>query len=205
MALVLLLLICSCTVEAFLPGRITSFGRQDAGEAWAQTGGSLDGVPGSRENALGGAGVALIADPSDAPWWNPAALGFGDQASAQVTQSNLPGFANDDGYYYNVSGAIPLGSLGGMGFVLSDLSYPSFSSFLEYSYSGPRELSRGGSVGLQLFPNLAIGATVKWTRIRLASSEPGTEAWRDTPAIQTSTVWRSAWVTTTIAWEMSAR
>ena len=189
MALVLLLLICSCTVEAFLPGRITSFGRQDAGEAWAQTGGSLDGVPGSRENALGGAGVALIADPSDAPWWNPAALGF----------------ANDDGYYYNVSGAIPLGSLGGMGFVLSDLSYPSFSSFLEYSYSGPRELSRGGSVGLQLFPNLAIGATVKWTRIRLASSEPGTEAWRDTPAIQTSTVWRSAWVTTTIAWEMSAR
>src|ERR1044071_8329972 len=94
--LVRLWLVCACVAGLFLPAHVTSLGHRHAGEVWAQSSdGSLDGLPGARENALGGAGVALIGDPSDAVWWNPAALGFARKASAQVTQANLPGFAND--------------------------------------------------------------------------------------------------------------
>ena len=160
MRLVRLWLVCTCAAVLFLPAHVTSWGRQNAGEAWAQSfGGSLDGQPGARENALGGAGVALIGDPSDAVWWNPAALGFARTASGQVThgfaneQSPRPLSTRDD----NASGAIPLGSLGGIGFCLTDLSYPSYHSQIDYSYFRPSYLSRGGSVGLQLFfPGLVV-------------------------------------------------
>jgi len=170
MRLVRLWLVCTCAAVLFLPAHVTSWGRQNAGEAWAQSfGGSLDGQPGARENALGGAGVALIGDPSDAVWWNPAALGFARTASGQVThgfaneQSPWPLSTRDD----NASGAIPLGSLGGIGFCLTDLSYPSYHSQIDYSYFRPSYLSRGGSVGLHFFSNLAVGATVKWIQIEL--------------------------------------
>jgi len=170
MRLVRLWLVCTCAAVLFLPAHVTSWGRQNAGEAWAQSfGGSLDGQPGARENALGGAGVALIGDPSDAVWWNPAALGFARTASGQVThgfaneQSPWPLSTRDD----NASGAIPLGSLGGIGFCLTDLSYPSYHSQIDYSYFRPSYLLRGGSVGLHFFSNLAVGATVKWIQIEL--------------------------------------
>lgn len=58
------------------------------------TGRSLDIQPGARQNGMGCAGVALIGDPGDALWWNPAALGFAEWYSGQWSHADLvPGLA----------------------------------------------------------------------------------------------------------------
>src|SRR5207342_3598470 len=82
--------------------------------AHAQAGRSLDIQPGGRQNGMGAAGVALFSDPSDALWWNPAALGFADRTSFQYTYANLlPELA--DIPYHHAAAAAPLGSWGGFG------------------------------------------------------------------------------------------
>src|SRR5204862_5121879 len=87
------------------------------------TGRFLDIQPGSRENGLGAAGVALLGDPSDALWWNPAALGFAESYSVQYTHAQLvPGLATDVMYNY-VAAAVPLGKRFGVGMSGTFLSY----------------------------------------------------------------------------------
>jgi hypothetical protein len=138
-----------------------------AGVAWTQgTGRSLDIQPGARQNGMGAAGVALIGDPSDAVWWNPAALGFARSVSVQGTRSRLLPGLYDDVIYLEGAGAVPVGTLGGIGVGFTHLSYGE-QDFGNGPFT-PNEISPAASVGLRVFPGLSVGATLKWVRIQLA-------------------------------------
>ena len=120
------------------------------------TGPSLNIQPGARQNGFGSAGVALVSDPSDAMWWNPAALGFTDRISGQFTRAQLvPGLANDV-FYYHAAAAAPLGSFGGFG--------TSFTH-LDYGEGFGSESSPSIGLGLRVHSWLSLGATLKWIEI----------------------------------------
>jgi hypothetical protein len=114
---------------------------------------SLDIPPGARENALGRAGVALIGDPSDALWWNPAALGFAEWYSAQYTRARLG--PSSDLPYKHVAAGIPIG--GGLGLGLS-------GTFLSYGAT-PSERAWAFATGYRFKPSLAAGLTMKYVRL----------------------------------------
>jgi hypothetical protein len=126
--------------------------------AFAQgTARSLDIQPGARQNGLGAAGVALVGDPADALWWNPAALGFANQTGIQYTHSNLlPGLA--DLPHHHVAAATPLGKVGGFGASFTHLNYGSFSSY---------ETSSAIALGIRVHPIVSLGATLKWVDVAL--------------------------------------
>ena len=128
-----------------------------AASASAQgTGRSLDIQPGARQNGMGAAGVALASDPSDAMWWNPAALGFADRISGQFTHVRLlPGRSDNVNYYYAATAA-PLGSFGGFG--------TSFTR-LDYGPGWGTESSPAVGVGVLVRPWISLGATLKWIRM----------------------------------------
>lgn len=124
--------------------------------ASAQAARSLDIQPGGRQNGLGAAGVALFGDPSDALWWNPAALGFADRTSVQYTYAKLlPGLA--DIPYRHVAAAAPLASYGGFG--------TSFTH-LDYGDGLAQELAPSIAVGFRVHPMLSIGANLKWVNVQ---------------------------------------
>ena len=144
-----------------------------AAAAYAQgTGRSLDIQPGARENGMGAAGVALGGDPTGDTWWNPAALGFCKHMGGELTGAQLvPGLATDV-YYSNAAGVFPLEGFGALGF---DLVYLTYGTSDGYDPTGiftgqftSYEVSPALSYGVQLVPNLSVGATVKWIRIQLA-------------------------------------
>jgi hypothetical protein len=148
-----------------------------AGPVFAQgTGRSLDIQPGARENGMGGAGVALADDATGMTWWNPAGLGFAKRGGVQMTNAKLvPGLA-DDVAYNHLAYVQPMEGWGGLALSLAFLSYGTsirtddagnpLGEFSSY------ELSSGLSYGVELLPDLAIGANVKYIRIQLA---PGTD------------------------------
>jgi hypothetical protein len=148
-----------------------------AGPVFAQgTGRSLDIQPGARENGMGGAGVALADDATGMTWWNPAGLGFAKRGGVQMTNAKLvPGLA-DDVSYNHLAYVQPMEGWGGLALSLAFLSYGTsirtddagnpLGEFSSY------ELSSGLSYGVELLPDLAIGANVKYIRIQLA---PGTD------------------------------
>ena len=149
-----------------------------AGVAWAQgTGRSLDIQPGARENAMGIAGVAFLGDPSDAMWWNPAALGFARMPSAQLTRAQLVPEIADDVFYYHAAVAVPLKGFGGIGLSYTDLSYGRSEGRDEQGVPtgsfGSFERSPAASVGVRVLPDLSLGATVKLISIQLAPSALG--------------------------------
>ena len=124
----------------------------------AQTGRGLDIQPGGRQNGLGAAGVALFGDPSDALWWNPAALGFADRTSVQYTYAKLlPGLA--DIPYRHVAAAAPLATFGGFGTSFTRLDY-------EPGFGSAEELSPSIAVGVRVHPMLSIGANLKWVDVQ---------------------------------------
>lgn len=119
---------------------------------------SLDIPPGARENALGHAGVALVGDPSDALWWNPAALGFAEWHSAQFTRARLTPGLTSDTQYKQVGAGVPVGGRFGLGVSGTFLSYGDTLFFgLE-----PREGSWALAAGYRVLPNLAAGLTAKY-------------------------------------------
>jgi hypothetical protein len=144
-----------------------------AGESFAQgTGRSLDIQPGARENGLGGAGVALAEDATGMTWWNPAGLGFAKRGGVQMTNAKLvPGLA-DDVSYNHLAYAQPMAGWGGLALSLAFLSYGSSDQTNEsgtvLGQFDSYEFSSGLSYGVELLPDLAIGANVKYIRVQLA-------------------------------------
>jgi hypothetical protein len=144
-----------------------------AGSAFAQgTGRSLDIQPGARENGLGGAGVALADDATGMTWWNPAGLGFAKRGGVQMTNAKLvPGLA-DDVAYNHLAYVQPMEGWGGLALSLAFLSYGTSiatdESGAELFNFDSYEFSSGLSYGVELLPDLAIGANVKYIRIQLA-------------------------------------
>jgi hypothetical protein len=136
----------------------------DASATLAQgTGRVLDIPPGARQNGLGSAGVALLGDPSDALWWNPAALGFADETSAQMTHATLvPDFGGVP--FFHAALAAPLGTFGGVGASFSRLNYD-FSGF-----GRSQEMSPSFALGIRARPELSFGATLKWVQIDLGGT-----------------------------------
>lgn len=122
---------------------------------------SLDIPPGARENALGRAGVALVGDPSDALWWNPAMLGFAEWHSAQFTHAQLARGLSDDVRYNHVAAGVPVGGRFGLGVSGTFLSYGDEEFFV----AEPRERSWALAAGYRVLPNLAAGLTVKHVRL----------------------------------------
>lgn len=123
---------------------------------------SLDIPPGARQNGLGAAGVALFGDPSDALWWNPAALGFADRTSIQYTHASLlPGLA--DIPYHHVALAARLGAFGGFGASFTRLDYG------EDFFSSSDETSPSIALGVRVHPMLSVGANLKWVNLWSAS------------------------------------
>lgn len=126
---------------------------------------SLDIQPGARQNALGAAGVALEGDPSDALWWNPAALGFAEWQGAQYTRAMLlPGLADDIVYQHVAAGGAVGGRLGigASGTFLSygDLEYP-------FPDGESTEWSWAAAAGYRVLPELAIGLTARYVKVDL--------------------------------------
>lgn len=116
---------------------------------------SLDIQPGGRQNGLGAAGVALIGDPADAVWWNPAALGFAEWHGVNYTRAKLlPGLAPDI-VYQHVAGGAKVVDRFGVGASGTFLSYG--ESFGEES----TEWSAAFAMGYRVLPGLAIGVTAK--------------------------------------------
>jgi hypothetical protein len=114
---------------------------------------SLDIQPGARQNGLGAAGVALLGNAADALWWNPAALGFANETSAQYTHANLlPGLA--DLPHHHVAVGTPLGTIGGFGASFTHLNYDDFGSSFESS--------QAIALGVRVHPIVSLGATLKW-------------------------------------------
>jgi hypothetical protein len=171
-----IVLVSACSATALSRGGIVALGLLLAGTACAQgIGRSLDIQPGARQNGMGAAGVALLGDPSEAVWWNPAVLGFADKVSAQLTYSELvPGLPNADVRYYHGAGAFPLRAFGGIGLGFTRLSYG------EQDFgTGPftsNEISPAASVGMRVSPRLSVGATLKWVRIQIAPKSLSGEA-----------------------------
>ncbi len=146
-----------------------------AGSAFAQgTGRSLDIQPGARENGMGGAGVALAEDATGMTWWNPAGLGFAKRGSVQMTNAKLvPGLA-DDVSYNHLAYAQPMEGWGGVALSIAFLSYGTSdqtdNSGTVLGQFDSYEFSSGLSYGVELLPDLAIGANVKYIRVQLAPS-----------------------------------
>jgi len=144
-----------------------------AGSAFAQgTGRSLDIQPGARENGMGGAGVAMAEDATGMTWWNPAGLGFAKRVGVQMTSAKLvPGLA-DDVSYNHLAYAHPMQGWGGLALSLAFLSYGTSDQTNEsgtvLGQFDSYEFSSGLSYGVELLPDLAIGANVKYIRVQLA-------------------------------------
>lgn len=126
---------------------------------------SLDIPPGARENALGHAGVAVVGDPSDALWWNPAALGFAEWYSAQHTRARLARGLASDVQYRHVAAGVPVGGRFGLGVSGTFLSYGILESPGGFFVPEPRERSWALAAGYRVLPNLAAGLTVKYVRL----------------------------------------
>ena len=144
-----------------------------AAPAFAQgTGRSLDIQPGARENGMGAAGVALADDATGMTWWNPAGLGFAKRPGVQMTNAKLvPGLA-DDVSYNHLAYVQPMEGWGGLALSVAFLSY---GTSIATDVSGNEgqafdsyEASSGLSYGVELLPDLAIGASVKYIHIQLA-------------------------------------
>jgi len=145
-------------------------------EAWAQgTGRSLDIQPGARQNAMGAAGVASLGDPSDAIWWNTAALGFARRPDMQLTVAQVaPGLATDAGFAH-LAIACPVAWIAGIGLGYTELNYPQSYGYADadeyrgYNGYGDHEQAFSASIGAKVLPNLSIGATAKWIQIKFLS------------------------------------
>lgn len=127
---------------------------------------SLDIQPGARENALGAAGVALEADPADALWWNPAALGFARWHGATYTRVKLvPGLPADVIYQHAaVAGVVREGL--GVGASGTFLTYGYGYDYFGYpSDEQDTEWSGAVGVGYRAWRDLAIGVTGKYVRL----------------------------------------
>jgi hypothetical protein len=145
------------------------------GTAYAQgTARSLDIQPGARENGMGAAGVAIADDATGMTWWNPAGLGFAKRPDIQVTNMKLvPGLADDVTFNY-LAYVQPMEGWGALAFSGAFLSYGTsaqtdeagtlLGSFDSY------EASLGLSYGVELLPDLGIGANVKYVHVQLAPS-----------------------------------
>jgi hypothetical protein len=144
-----------------------------AGSALAQgTGRSLDIQPGGRQNGMGAAGVALCDDATGVTWWNPAALGFVRSPGIQISHAKLvPGLADDVSYNFGTY-VQPIEGFGAYGIGIVFLSYGQSEGRDEQGYLtgtfGSNEFSPAGYIGLQVLPDLSVGASVKWIRIQLA-------------------------------------
>ncbi len=144
-----------------------------AGPVFAQGAGrSLDIQPGARENGMGGAGVALADDATGMTWWNPAGLGFAKRSAIQMTNAKLvPGLA-DDVAYNHLAYTLPMQGWGGLALSLAFLSYgTSMATSTEGANLGEftsYEASSGLSYGVDLLPDLAVGASVKYIHIQLS-------------------------------------
>jgi hypothetical protein len=127
---------------------------------------SLDIQPDARENGIGAAGVALLGDPADALWWNPAAMGFAEWHSVRWTRATLiPGLA--DLPYNHVAAAVPVGN---------GLRIGTSGTFLSYGESfgfEATEWSWAGAAGYRLVPDFALGLTVKYVRMKYAQDKSG--------------------------------
>jgi hypothetical protein len=135
-----------------------------AGAAQAQgTSRSLDIQPGARQNGMGAAGVALIDGPSDAAWWNPAALGFARSVNVGGTRSRLAPGLDDDVEYSNGAGVVPFGRFG-IGAGVTRLSHDN---------SGGSERSYAGSMGMRILADMSLGATLKLLRVKLGAGGNG--------------------------------
>ncbi len=143
-----------------------------SGPAAAQgTARSLDIQPGARQNGLGAAGVALSADPADALWWNPAALGFATWHGVNYTRVELvPGLASDV-IYQHVAAAGRVRDGLGLGASGTFLSYG--ESDLWYGSVEPTEHSGAVAAGLRVHTDVAFGVTAKWVEIELAGGQSG--------------------------------
>ncbi|MEK7823718.1 MAG: PorV/PorQ family protein [Candidatus Eisenbacteria bacterium] len=146
-----------------------------AADVWAQgTARSLDIQPGARQVAMGAAGVALADDPTGVAWWNPAALGFVGRPAAEYTHSKLvPGLADDVTYNF-LNYLHPMEGWGSFGIGVLFLSYGNIdltnSSGTQIGNYTPVEFSPALYYGTQLFPDLSVGAAVKYVRVQLAPS-----------------------------------
>ena len=144
-----------------------------AGPVFAQgTGRSLDIQPGARENGMGGAGVALADDATGMTWWNPAGLGFAKRVGLQMTNAKLvPGLA-DDVSYNHLAYVQPMEGWGGLALSVAFLSYGTSAQTDEsgalLGEFDSYEASMGLSYGVELLPDLGIGANVKYIHIQLA-------------------------------------
>jgi hypothetical protein len=147
-----------------------------SGTAWAQgTGRSLDIQPGGRQNGMGCAGVALADDPTAATWWNPAGLGFVGRSAVELTYAQLvPTLADDVVYNYGTFvhpvqgwGAFALGFV----FLSYGTSEGTDASGNPTGQFSSNEFSPALSYGTQIFPDFAVGASLKWIRIQLAPSD----------------------------------
>jgi hypothetical protein len=144
-----------------------------AASAFAQgTGRSLDIQPGGRQNGMGAAGVALYDDATGATWWNPAALGFVERSTVELTYAQLvPGLASDVSYNFGTY-VQPVSGWGAFGLGVVFLSYgQSEGTDTEGRPTGTfgsNEFSPALYGGTRIFPDLAIGAAVKFIRIQLA-------------------------------------
>jgi len=127
---------------------------------------SLDIQPGARQNSMGAAGVALEADPADAMWWNPAALGFAEWHGVGYTRANLlPGLAD-----------LPYEYIAGAGMVRPGLGLGVSGTFLDYGqwsdgFSTWRYTEWSGAVaaGYRVTPELALGVTGKYVNVDFPS------------------------------------
>ena len=140
----------------------------------------LDFQPGARENAMGMAGVALLGEPSDALWWNPATLGFARMPSVQLTRFEFVPLLTETGrLYHHAAAAVPLKRFGGIGVSYTYLSREETEMVDESgTYLGkfvPHELSPAAAIGIRVLPDLSVGATARYVRIQSApSSQAGT-------------------------------
>jgi hypothetical protein len=127
---------------------------------------SLDIQPGARQNALGAAGVALEGDPSDALWWNPAALGFAEWQGASYTHAMLvPGLA-DDVVYQHVAAGAAIGRRFGIGVSGTFLSYGELEWY-PFEDDESTEWSLAAALGYRVLPELAVGVTAKRVKVAL--------------------------------------
>jgi hypothetical protein len=129
---------------------------------------------------MGTAGVALLGDPSDAVWWNPAALGFARHADAQVSVGNpFPGLASTAGYTH-AAATCPIARLAGVGLSYTELDYPQpeerADGTLLAGPFGKLEQAVSASAGVAVLHNLSIGATAKWISIEF-QTPPHASSW----------------------------
>ncbi len=139
------------------------------------TGASLRIQPGARENGMGGAGVATAGDATGMTWWNPAGLGFATKAAVQLTYAQLvPGLMSDVSYNYGTY-VQPLEGWGAFGIGLVFLDYGQSEavdgSGASQGLFSSNEISPALYYGVQLLPDLAVGAALKYIRIQLAPSK----------------------------------